>query len=40
MVVPNGPFAAFSASTWIHWWSPVASANALICDCVIVCHSE
>jgi hypothetical protein len=27
MVVPKGPAAAFSGSTWIHWWSPVASAN-------------
>lgn len=27
MVVPNGPAAAFSGSTWIHWWSPVASAK-------------
>src|SRR5688572_3321514 len=27
MVVPNGPDLAFSGSTWIHWWSPVASAN-------------
>src|SRR4051812_42654023 len=28
MVPPNGPSAALSTSTWIHWWSPVASANA------------
>src|SRR5690349_13848953 len=27
MVPPNGPDAARSTSTWIHWWSPVASAN-------------
>src|SRR4051794_32214577 len=27
MVVPNGPAAARLVSTWIHWWSPVASAN-------------
>ena len=27
MVAPKGPVAARSASTWIHWWSPVASAN-------------
>src|SRR3712207_7658100 len=27
IVVPNGPEAAFSWSTWIHWWSSVASAN-------------
>src|SRR5438445_13565360 len=38
-VVPNGPFAAASGSTWIHWWSPVASANRLICSCVISCQS-
>src|SRR5713226_7202563 len=38
-VVPNGPFAAASGSTWIHWWSPVASAKRLICFCVISCHS-
>src|SRR6266540_1502891 len=39
IVVPNGPFAAFSGSTWIHWWSPVASANVSICCCVTVCQS-
>src|SRR5512133_48043 len=38
-VVPNGPFAAASGSTWIHWWSPVASAKRLICSCVISCQS-
>src|SRR6266511_2763904 len=38
-VVPNGPFAAASESTWIHWWSPVASAKRLICSCVISCQS-
>ena len=27
MVPPNGPAAACSGSAWIHWWSPVASAN-------------
>ena len=27
MVPPNGPSFARSTSTWIHWWSPVASAN-------------
>ena len=27
MVPPKGPSLAFSTSTWIHWWSPVASAN-------------
>src|SRR5918997_1972941 len=24
---PKGPALARSGSTWIHWWSPVASAN-------------
>src|SRR5438093_8918054 len=33
MVVPNGPPAARSRSTWIHWWSPVASANASMRSC-------
>ena len=33
MVVPNGPCAARSGSVWIHWWSPVASANVLIRSC-------
>src|SRR3954469_8916425 len=28
MAPPNGPRLARSTSTWIHWWSPVASANA------------
>ena len=27
MVPPNGPAVARSTSTWIHWWSPVASAK-------------
>ena len=27
MVPPYGPLAARSGSTWIHWWSSVASAN-------------
>lgn len=27
MVEPKGPVAARSGSTWIHWWSPVASAK-------------
>ncbi len=27
MVEPKGPPAARCGSTWIHWWSPVASAN-------------
>ena len=26
-------------STWIHWWSPVASANWFTCSCVIVTQS-
>ena len=33
-VVPNGPAAARTGSTWIHWWSPVASANRSIRSCV------
>src|SRR2546423_246667 len=33
IVVPNGPAPARSGSTWIHWWSPVASANASMRDC-------
>ncbi len=39
MVVPNGPVAAFSGSTWIHWWSPVASANWSIRLCSTVTQS-
>src|SRR6266850_1608787 len=39
MVVPNGPDLARSRSTWIHWWSPVASAKRLICSWSIVCQS-
>src|SRR5215203_4118189 len=39
IVVPNGPCAAMSLSTWIHWWSPVASANRSMCRCSIVCQS-
>jgi hypothetical protein len=31
MVVPNGPSAARCGSVWIHWWSPVASANRFTC---------
>lgn len=30
--------AARSGSTWIHWWSPVASANWSTCSCVTSCH--
>ena len=33
MVVPNGPDAARSRSTWIHWGSSVAAANASIRSC-------
>src|SRR6185295_15419086 len=40
MVVPNGPAAARSGSTWIHWWSPVASANASIVACGISIQLE
>src|SRR5713226_5748850 len=39
MVPPNGPALARSGSTWIHWWSPVASAKALISSWVTVCQS-
>src|SRR5262245_42294763 len=39
MVPPKGPVLARSGSTWIHWWSPVASAKALISAWVTVCHS-
>ena len=34
MVPPNGPAAARSSSTWIHWWSSVASAN--VVDALLV----
>src|SRR6266850_7236355 len=35
MVVPNGDSRrARSTSTWIHWWSPVASANWSMRSCV------
>src|SRR3990170_5173642 len=40
MVFPKGPPFARSGSTWIHWWSPVASANRSICSWVTVCQSE
>src|SRR5580704_8383154 len=40
MVVPKGPDAARSGSTWIHWWSPVASANRLTCAWSITCQSD
>src|ERR1700761_6407507 len=39
MVFPNGPLAARSGSTWIHWWSPVASANRLTSSWVMVTQS-
>src|SRR3954468_4006851 len=39
MVPPNGPAFAASTSTWIHWWSPVASANPSIRPWSIVVHS-
>src|SRR6476661_7519526 len=35
MVPPNGPSFARSTSTWIHWWSPVASAKRFTASCVI-----
>src|ERR1700688_83644 len=38
MVAPKGPDAARSGSTWIHWWSPVASANRFTCSWSITCH--
>src|SRR5215210_5350986 len=35
IVVPNGlSVLARSTSTWIHWWSPEASANLLMSSCV------
>lgn len=39
MGAPKGPAAAFSGSTWIHWWSPVASANVLMRSWVTSIHS-
>ena len=33
IVVPNGPAAARSASTWIHWESSVAAAKRSIRAC-------
>jgi hypothetical protein len=40
-VPPNGPsFAARSGSTWIHWWSPVRSANVSIRAWSISCQPE
>src|SRR6478752_380092 len=40
MVPPNGPSFARSTSTWIHWWSPVASANTFTRSWSIVSQSE
>src|SRR4051812_6499534 len=40
MVPPNGVSFARSGSTWIHWWSPVASAKASMSFCVTSCQSE
>src|SRR3954447_24079123 len=40
MVPPNGPSFARSTSTWIHWWSPVASANTSTRSWSIGSHSE
>src|SRR5437868_9345201 len=40
IVVPKGPVAARSGSTWIHWWSPVASANASIRPCPTSIHED
>src|SRR5438105_7044412 len=40
IVVPNGPDAARSRSTWIHWWSPVVSANESIRFCEISIQDE
>src|SRR6476620_2941608 len=39
MVPLNGPFAARSGSVWIHWRSPVASANWSTCCCVTFIQS-
>ncbi len=38
MVEPNWLSFARSGSTWIHWWSPVASANRSIRAWSTVCH--
>src|SRR6185437_1997234 len=40
MATPKGPLLARSGSTWIHWWSSVASAKRLTRSCVMGCHSE
>src|SRR5437868_4519309 len=36
---PNGPDLARSGSTWIHWWSPVASAKRFTWSWVISVQS-
>src|SRR5579859_2095793 len=40
IVVPNGPDFARSRSTWIHWWSPVVSANESMRSCETSIHEE
>src|SRR3954451_13204171 len=40
MVPPNGVSLARSGSTWIHWWSPVASAKASMSFWETPCQSE
>src|SRR5579862_286417 len=40
MAPPKGPDLARSGSTWIHWWSSVASANRLTRAWSISCQSE
>src|SRR5688500_4092887 len=40
IVPPKGPSFAFSGSTWIHWWSPVASATVFTRSWVISRQSE
>src|SRR3954447_7829163 len=40
MVPPNGVSFARSTSTWIHWWSPVTSANVSTSFWVTSCQSE
>src|ERR1700754_1602383 len=39
MMPLKGPFAARFGSVWIHWWSPVASANWSTCCWVTFIHS-
>ena len=36
---PERPLRGALGSTWIHWWSPVASAKSSIARCSIVTHS-